>query len=283
MSTDAIVPRVWLALSIAAALLTAVSSAAGIWMPEVYARETISWAAQGIGQDIVNLFVVAPAIVVCVYLAERGSVRAWLVCLGLLLYITYSFVLYSFFVHFNRLFLVYVSVLGLSFWALVGAVSSADTDRVARALDLERGHATAAAMYLMVSGLLFGLLWLSDIVPAIASGSTPRGLADVGLPVNPVHVLDLAFALPATIATAWLLWRRRPGGLLFAVPLLTFTATMGVAIVGMSVVMNVRGLAAGNGVVAVFVVLVAIALDLTYLLLRKPLDVSIDARLRSAL
>src|SRR5262245_44773179 len=150
-----VVRRIWLALSLAAAFLMAVASAAGIYCPDVYARETPSWAAQGTGQDIVNLFVVAPALVVCAYLAGRGSLRAWLVWLGLLFYVLYSYVLYAFFVHFNRLFLVYVSVLGLSFWALAGAAGGVDVDRVGRAFDRRRTY-SAHAVYLTASGLLFG-------------------------------------------------------------------------------------------------------------------------------
>jgi hypothetical protein len=266
----------WL-LSIAAACLMAVSSAAGIYWPDVYVRETPSWAAQGVGQDIVNLFVVAPALVLCLYFAKSGSIRAWLICLGLLLYVTYSYVLYAFFVHFNRLFLVYVAVLGVAFWAAAGVLSGLNLDLVGRACDRKQRYLPQAA-YLAISGLLFGGLWLSDIVPAAVSGTPPRGLTDVGLPVNPVHVLDLAFVLPAMIATSWLLWIRHPLGLLFTVPLLTFAATMGAAIIAMSVVMSARGLAQSSGIVLVFVVLVVLALDLTYLFLRRTAALSTEGR-----
>jgi hypothetical protein len=39
------------------------ASAGGIWLPFVYVQETASWAAQGKGQDIVNLAVVLPAMI----------------------------------------------------------------------------------------------------------------------------------------------------------------------------------------------------------------------------
>jgi hypothetical protein len=186
-------------------------------------------------------------------------------------------VLYAFFVHFNRLFLVYVAVLGLSFWALAGAAAGVDVDRVGRAFNRRRRY-SAHAVYLTASGLLFGALWLSEIVPATIAGVAPQGLTDVGLPVNPVHVLDLAFVLPAMIVTAWLLWKHHALGVLLTVPLLTFAAAMGAAIIGMSVVMSSRSLAGSGVIIAVFVVLVAIALDLTYLFLRRTPDVSTGGR-----
>jgi hypothetical protein len=258
----------WIALSLAAAVLMAVASAAGLYVPEIYAKETASWAAQGLGQDIVNLLIVAPALCVCGYYAVQGSVRAMLVWLGLLIYVIYSYLLYACFVHFNGLFLVYVSVLSLAFWAFVGAATSVRFDRLAGIFDRERKY-PGQSLYLLASSLLFGALWLSDIVPALTSGTTPRDVVEVGLPVNPIHVLDLAFVLPAMMVTSVLLWKRHLFGLLFAVPLMTFAAAMGAAIIGMSVVMSARGLGSAAGVIAVFVVLIAITLGLTYLFLRR--------------
>jgi hypothetical protein len=56
---------------------------------------------------------------------------------------------------------------------------------------------TLVGALLFVFGLLFALQWLSEIVLAIFSGTAPKGFADTGHPVNPIHVLDLAFVLPA--------------------------------------------------------------------------------------
>jgi hypothetical protein len=258
----------WIALSLAAALLAAVASAAGIYVPGIYARETASWAAQGVGQDIVNLFVLCPALLLSAYHAASGSTRGLLVWLGLLMYFVYSYLLYAFFVHFNTLFPVYVAVLSLSFWAGIGALSGVSLERLTSVFDRRRPY-RAHGLYRMVSAVLFSALWLSDIVPALASGTMPPEVTEAGLPVNPVHVLDLAFVLPAMMATAVLLWKRDLYGLLFTVPLLTFAAAMGMAIIGMSVVMGARGLGESTGVIAVFAVLVAIALDLTFVFLRN--------------
>ena len=107
----------WVSLPLAA--LVAWSALGGIFLPSTYARETASWAAQGAGQDWVNLLVVAPALSIGGVRALRGSLRARLVVGGALLYTVYSFLLYAFEVHFNPLFLVYCATLGLSFYALL--------------------------------------------------------------------------------------------------------------------------------------------------------------------
>ena len=209
----------------------ALASAGGIWLPFVYAQETASWAAQGTGQDIVNLAVVLPAMLIALYAASAGSLRAVLVVLGLLIYVVYSYVLYAFFVHFNLLFPIYVATLGTSFWALAGIVVDVRHERIGELFEGRSGR--AQSVYLMVSGLVFGVLWMSSIAASIVSGDTPRELVEAGLTVNPVHVLDLAFVLPAMVVTSILLWKRHPHGWLWAVPLVTFAGAMGSAIVGM--------------------------------------------------
>ena len=250
----------WLWLALAAAILMSLASASGIWLPFVYVQETASWAAQGTGQDIVNLAIVLPAMLIALYAAFAGSLRAVVVLLGLLVYVVYSYVLYAFFVHFNLLFPIYVATLGTSLWALVGIVLDVRNERVQELFEGKTGR--AQSIYLMVSGLLFGVLWVSNIAASIVSGNTPRELVDAGLPVNPVHVLDLAVVLPAMIAASILLWKRHPLGWLWAVPLVTFAAAMGSAIVGMMAVMKTAGLPVSAAVAAAMAVSASLALYL---------------------
>ena len=86
------------------------------------ARETPTWAAQGIGQDVANLFCIFPSMLIALPFAFRGSTRATLVSLGLLIYVVYSYILYAFLIHFGPWFPVYMAVLGLSAYALFGSV-----------------------------------------------------------------------------------------------------------------------------------------------------------------
>ncbi len=232
--------RAWIRLAAAAAILMAISSAAGVFESRTYARETQLWAAEAVGQDIANLFCVFPAILIALHFANRGSVRASLLAIGLLIYVVYSYVLYAFFVHFGPWFLVYVAVLALSAYALAGSVIHIGSHETLRLSGAGRSSKTASLL-LLVLGFLFAAMWLSEIVRALLSGTAPAGVTDTGLPVNPVHVLDLAFLLPGMILTAISMRQGKPLGLLFAVPLLTFSAAMGIAILAMFYAMNARG------------------------------------------
>src|SRR6202790_4495873 len=93
-------------LSVVDALLVLLASASGIFLKSIYARETPAWAVQAIGQDIVNLVAVV-VLSIAAYFVNRGSVKAFLVWGGVLLYLLYAYIIYAFDVHFNSVFLVY--------------------------------------------------------------------------------------------------------------------------------------------------------------------------------
>src|SRR5262249_38107953 len=142
---------------------------------------------------------------------------------GGLLYVAYSFVLYTFAIHFNSLFLVYCATLGVSLFALASLAAAAV--RSEAPANLGRRSKLVAAI-LMALAAIFAALWLSEIIPALVSGVTPRSVAEVGMATNPVHVLDLSIVLPSMMAAGVALWRGRRLGALAAPPLLTFSALM---------------------------------------------------------
>lgn len=233
------IARIWLWSSVFAAVIMAWVSFLGISSPETYSQETANWAAQAIGQDYVNLFLAAPLLLMSAYLADKGSLRAYLVWLGTSIYVAYSYVLYSFFVHFGPNFLLYVATLGLACYSMFGSLASLDRDYLSRVFAAMRPG--SARIVLGVVGVIFYLLWLSDIAKAIASGSLPAGVADIGFAVNPVHVLDMAFILPGSLITSYLLAKKKTAGYLFAVPLLVFFVLMGAAIISMFQMMAAKG------------------------------------------
>ena len=269
--------NVWMVLSLIAAVLMAVASAAGILSCATYGRETVTWAAQGTGQDFVNLLIVFPVLVITAIRAHLGNAGARLVWIGALMYVAYSYVLYAFFVHFGPWFLVYVAVLGTSVYALAGALSQLKVPETPLPIDADL-RARGAAAFLMLFGCGFAALWLSDVVPALIAGRTPASVTESGFSVNPVHVLDLALALPGIIATSVLLWRRRPTGALFAVPVLVFAVMMGLAIVAMALEMRAQGLPAPLGILPVIVTAVLCSAAFARLLLHAQTDPRASAR-----
>jgi hypothetical protein len=220
--------------SLAITILVTLASILGLADSDVYGEETKNWATQAKGQDLGNLLAVV-TLLLSGYGYYRGSHRAGLIWLGTLLYLVYAYVIYSMAVHFNELFLVYVAALGLSSYAVMWSVGRLRADNQ----HLPQPSARRVAGYTSITiGVLFGLLWLSELIPATLSGEAPQSVIDAGLWVNPVHVIDLSVLLPAFIIAGYLTLQGRASGLFFVGPLLVFSVLMGASIVAAMILMT---------------------------------------------
>jgi hypothetical protein len=227
----------WLWLSVPIAVLGTLASLSGIFVDRIYQHETASWQTQAVGQDIANLAVLT-LLLVFGYAAAHGSTPAVLVWTGLVVATAYSYTIYAFAVHFGPLFLLYVAVLGMSLWALIGGLSSLDPVRLV--VTEPRLVGFVSSLLLGIAGV-FALLWVAQDLPAMFSGTSSQELRDTGLPTNPVHVLDLALFLPASALAGILLRRGRPWGFVLAPVMLTAMAAISAGIVALSVVDATKG------------------------------------------
>ncbi|MEA3460422.1 MAG: hypothetical protein U9R49_00995 [Bacteroidota bacterium] len=162
-------------LTILLALSLAIVSIAGAFFPETYARDS----------------------------ASLGSRVFTLIYGGTLFYILYSFIIYCFGVNFNQFFLLYCLTLSLSLYSFILLFSDL------RGREVEGWFRNAPvrpiSVYLIVVALIFYFLWLKSIVPALVHNEVPSDVSDYNLLVNPVHVIDLVFALPGLIIGAVLI------------------------------------------------------------------------------
>lgn len=255
MDNDARSANGWLWLTFPIALLLAIAAGGGIFINGLY-RDTPSLVAQAIGQDAITLLVVLPTLVIGAFLASRGSQRAWLIWLGVLTYIVYTYASYAFGIRFNPLFLIYVALLGCSTYALIGGLVTTDWVGIKERFTAKT-PVKAVSIYLGVFAALFYLLWLSEAVPASIAGETPQSVIDAGTPTNLVHVLDMAWMLPALGITAVSLWRKQPLGHTLAGALLICLVLLISAILSMVVTMGRAGQPAVIPQVVIFGVLFA--------------------------
>ena len=233
-------PRPWWWLTLSVALLAAAGRLAA---DRIYNQETSVLFDQATAQDVVTLLPVAPLLAYLAVSARRGSLSAFLCLPGLLAFTVYNYAIYAFSIHFGPLFLVWVAILGLSIFTLVGALATADMPAIKQRF---AGRAMPRpAWFLIVVAVLFVLLWLSEIVPSLLAGDPSRSARDWNVPTNPVHVLDLAFFLPAAVTSGILLLRRRPLGYATAAGQLVWIALTCVPILITPLVANARGHAPG--------------------------------------
>jgi hypothetical protein len=234
-------PTMWLQLSIAAAVLSAIGNIVSLTnLDRYYGAEAEVFVNQAIAQDLVNLFIVAPLTVVLATRALRGSLPAFLLWFGFIGFTIYNYAIYAFAIHFGPLFLVWVAVLGMAVFAGIGAAFSLDANAVANAMHWRQRR--IAAGLLSGTAVMFLLFWLSDIAPALQEGQAPAGVRELMLPTNPVHVLDLAFFLPAVAIIGSALWQRRPLGYAASPGALILLALTGLPIITTVFVAAARGM-----------------------------------------
>jgi len=226
-------------VNLALAALLAVAALAGVSVDGVY-RLPEAIVSQAVGQDWVTLMVAIPALLVGTWLMRRGGLRGQLLTLGVLGYCAYCYAMYAFSTPHNRLFLVYVAILGLSVIGLVAGAASIDREGLAAAMRGRLAERKLAVVFIAVA-VLMALVWLGELVPALVAGRVPASVTEFSAPTNPVYVLDLGFALPLMFWTGTLLWRRHSLGYLLAGILLFKILTLMLALVSMAAFLVARG------------------------------------------
>lgn len=198
-------PYVWMSAIMSALLV--ITAAAGLADPSIYAPFVTDPAlAAGLPvQDAVSLLA-APLLLVAVYFACRGSARAWVVWVGLVIYATYFYAFYCLDYVYTVYYPLYLAIMGLGIYTIIGLLSTMDATAFARWLD--------AKLPVRLLSVILGIpillvpVWLGRIQEGIATQQA--GSADL------VFVLDLTLLIPALALTAVQLWRRRPLGYLLS-------------------------------------------------------------------
>jgi hypothetical protein len=217
-------------LSGALALVTALAVAATFFIPGVL-RGPAVMSGSARGTALVILALGLPALLIAMLSAAWGSIRALIVWLGVIAYLSYNAVMFIFATPFNQLFLLYVAMFSLCFWSATSILHQVDVGAL-RARFSPRLPVRGLAAYALVIVALNALVWLRNVVPSVLSTAPPSWLDGTGLGTHPVYVLDLAFWLPLMAVAAVWLWRRRPWGYLIVGSILTMWVieSVGVAV-----------------------------------------------------
>lgn len=256
----------WLTAPIAVLLVIAAMSGL-LFGTGLYAQGEPFLLAQGIGQDIVSLAVALPGLIVSALYSRRGSKRAQLIWLGILGYLAYTYALFSFDIHFNWLFLVYVGLFGCSLYALISGIAAIDSVEI-KARFGEKTPVKVVSVFLAVVVVLFYFLWIREVGSASVAGNIPERAKDWDAPTYGVHVLDMAVLLPAVGLTAVWLWQQRPLGYTLTGMLLVLLLVLGTALVAMKVSEMCAGFPIPTGRFLIYGVFTAIGLGISVWYLR---------------
>ncbi len=230
----------------------------------LYRHDSLLAGAGFRGVDAVTLFLAIPLLLAAFLRARRGSQDAQLVLLAALFYFLYNGASMTFSAMFNPLFLVYVALFSASLFAVILALVTFDTQTLAARVRPGFPH-RGLAVFLMVVGFGTLLIWLSEVIGPLLTGTAPSLIGPYTTLFT--HGFDSAIITPAAVLTGILLWRRRPSGYLLAAPLMLFCALVGVVVIAQSISQALAGLVfpipVYIGMIGSWVVMGGFALGLT--------------------
>jgi len=262
-------------LVVCIALLAAIAAAAGIFTNQgsgqyefktihdqsvtiygkgLYQHMSADVAIQGIAQDYVTLFLSIPLLLLSLFWARRGSLKGKFVLAGTIGYIFLTYLFYMNMAMYNALFLVYVSLTGLTFFALVLTLLSININQLPQVFS-KLVPTKFIGGFLIFNASCIALLWLSVVVPPLID-KTIVPLSVQHYTTLTVQAFDLSLFLPISFVSGLLLIKKHKFGFLMAPVYLVFLSLLMTALIAKIVAMAF----AGVNVVPAIVIIPCIAL-----------------------
>lgn len=220
----------------------------------LYQHMSADVAIQGIAQDYITLFAGVPLLIISLLLSRKNSLRGQFLLAGILGYFLVTYLFYLAMGMYNTVFLVYVFLLGTTFFAFLltvfsihgrGGVSFIKSERLIR----------NAGIFLIINSVMIALLWLGVVIPPLTDGTIiPREVQHYTTLI--VQGFDLGLLLPAAFITGLSALRKKPLGYLFTIIYLIFLSLLMTALVSKILFMA----AAGANVIPVIFIMPSIAL-----------------------
>ncbi len=249
-------------LALGIALLSIIISLVDFYHAPIFIRETASIRAQVLGQDIVNLVISAPATLYALYLSKKGSYKARTALIGILAYYAYTFLSYVILFKLNDGFLLYTAAFGVSLYGTLLMIAGLDIERISvtHTPSIRKNLPIVLGVILLV----VVVLWTPDLVHFYTTGLYPENIIADNVHTLAIHFQDLSIVGPLTMLTIWLVRSDNKIGYILAPVLLVKAVSIGLAVLGMIIVMQVSGVPAAIGQVMIFVVATLVLGGYTY-------------------
>jgi len=215
----------------------------------LYQHMSSDVAIQGIAQDFVTLLIAIPFLMVALYRYRNGSLMGKYMLAGVLNYFFLTYLFYMNMAMYNSMFLVYVALTGLSFFAFVFTLLSFETDRLP-VIFKKTTPVKFIGGFLIFNAISIALLWLGVIVPPLLD-KTIVPLAVQHYTTLTVQAFDLSLFLPISFVAGLLLIRRNKFGYLMAPVYLVFLSLLMTALIAKIIAMALAGV---NVIPAIFII-----------------------------
>jgi hypothetical protein len=163
------------------------------------------------------------------------------------------------------LFLVYVTIFGLSLYAFILSMMSFDLTTLPQAFSEQLPRGWIVGLMFLVGGFLL-LAWLGRIIPPLLQNQTPA-LENTTTLV--IQFMDLGLIVPLAFLGGFLLLRRNAWGYLLSSVMLTKGVTLGLGVSAMAINMARMGVPDSFGIMVPFLVITLLNLVMATLLLKN--------------
>ncbi len=238
--------------SIFIAVLAGIATLSGLFWKGLYKHETISMAAQAMGQDLITLIIGIPVLMGSLYLIQKNSLKGHLIWMGTLFYFLYSYASMSFLASYNQLFLVYVALFSLSLYTFIYGLLSLNVKTIKEKVTPGK-TSKIAGTFLIFSGAMVALMWVKMIADSLLTGVAPAALE--GYTTLVIQALDIGVIFPATLIAGILIIKGKSWGYALVSILLIKASLMGTAILSMIFFMAQNGVSPATGQVIFFAII----------------------------
>jgi len=231
----------------------------------VYYNDSVSGASQARAQDIVTLIIGIPLLILSLIFSNKKSLRGKLLLTGTLGYFLYTYTSYSFLAMYNKLFLIYVILMSLSFFAFVLNITSEKLKDINTHFDKNLPN-KFIGIFTIIIGLGICFMWLGRIFQSFKN-NLAIGLEHYTTLV--IQALDLGFIVPVAILSGVLIICKKALGYLLVPIILIKGTTLLLSIVMMIIFMMFSGVAVSIVEIAMFPIFTLICIFNLYLVMKN--------------
>jgi len=190
----------------------------------LYRHMSAEVAIQGIAQDYITLLIGIPLLLWSLFLYRKNNIRGLFLLSGILFYFLVTYLFYTAMAMFNSMYLVYVTLLALSFFAFILTLFCYDLQEIKKIFS-SQNIVRYGGLFLVIDSIMVAMLWLSIVIPPLIDGSVyPNGLQHYTTLI--VQGFDLGLLLPIAIVVGILAFKKNHYGYLFTTIYLIFLSMM---------------------------------------------------------
>jgi len=215
----------------------------------LYKHMSADVAIQGIAQDVVSLFIAIPLLLYSLFKYRKGSLRGHFLLTGVTGYFFVTYLFYTAMGMYNEMFLIYITILGLSFFLLFNLFDQLMPKCQKNNFDRQT-PVKFAGSFMIFNSIAVGLMWLGVIIPPLMDGTVYPAETEHYTTLI-VQGFDLGLLLPISFVTGVLLIKRKPLGYTAGVPYLIFLSILMTALTAKIIAMGLNGV---NIIPAVFII-----------------------------